>query len=79
MNNKQENAVKTLRFHFRVLVKVVELLVLVVWLLSSSNYNLFSKIKAFGDFSESLFMWKAILYVAFASIMILKYLEIKYY
>ena len=30
-------------------------MVLVVWLLSSSNYNLFSKIKAFGDFSESLF------------------------
>ncbi len=36
-------------------VRVVELLVLVVWLLSLSNYNLFSKIKAFGDFSESLF------------------------
>lgn len=57
-------------------VRVVELLVLVVWLLSLSNYNLFSKIKAFGDFSESLFTWKAILYVAFASIMLLKYLEI---
>ena len=40
-------------------VRVVELLVLAVWLLSSSNYNLISKIKAFGDFSESLFTWKA--------------------
>ena len=55
MNNKQENAVKTFKFHFRELVRVVELLVLVVLLLSSSNYNLFNKIKAFGDFSESLF------------------------
>ena len=36
-------------------VRVVELLVLDVWLLSLSNYNLFSKFKAFGDFSESLF------------------------
>ncbi len=34
---------------------------LVRLLLSSSNYNLFSKIKAFGDFSESLFTWKATL------------------
>ena len=37
-------------------VRVVEQLVLAVWLQSLSNYNLFSKIKAFGDFSESLFM-----------------------
>ncbi len=37
-------------------VRVVEQLVLVGLLLSLSNYNLFSKIKAFGDFSESLFM-----------------------
>ena len=37
-------------------MRVAELLDLVVWLLSSSNYNLFSKFKAFGDFSESLFM-----------------------
>ncbi len=36
-------------------VKVVELLVPVVLLALSSNYNLFSKFKAFGDFSESLF------------------------
>jgi len=36
MNNKQENAVKTFKFHFRELVRVVELLVLVVLLLSSS-------------------------------------------
>ena len=57
-------------------VRVVELLVLDAWLQSSSNYNLFSKIKAFGDFSESLFTWKATLYVACASIMLLKYLEI---
>ena len=57
-------------------VRVVELLVLAVWLLSSSNYNLISKIKAFGDFSESLFTWKATLYVVCASIMLLKYLEI---
>ncbi len=35
-------------------VRVVELLVLAGLQLSSSNYNLFSKIKAFGDFSESL-------------------------
>lgn len=33
-------------------------MVLVGLLLSSSNYNLFSKIKAFGGFSESLFTWK---------------------
>ena len=42
-------------------VRVVELLVLAGLLLSSSNYNLFSKFKAFGDFSESLFTWKATL------------------
>ncbi len=39
-------------------VRVVERLDLVGLLLSSSNYNLFSKIKAFGDFSESLFTWQ---------------------
>ncbi len=54
-------------------VRVVELLVLVGLLLSSSNYNLFSKIKAFGVFSESLFTWQAVLGVACASIMLLKY------
>ena len=54
MNNKQENAVKTFRFHFRKLVRVVVQLVLVGLQLSSSNYSLFSKIKAFGGFSESL-------------------------
>ena len=37
MNNKQENAVKTFRFHFRKLVRVVEQLVLVVWLRLLSN------------------------------------------
>ena len=37
------------------LVTVVELLCLEGLLLSSSNYNLFSKIEAFGDLSESLF------------------------
>ncbi len=57
-------------------VRVAGLLDLVGLHLSSSNYNLFSKIKAFGDFSESLFTWKAILYVACASIMLLKYSEI---
>ena len=57
-------------------VRVVERLDLVGLLLSLSNYNLFSKIKAFGDFSESLFTWKAILYVVCASIMLLKYWEI---
>lgn len=57
-------------------VRVVEQLVLVGLLLSSSNYSLFSKIKAFGGFSESLFTWKVTLYVACASIMLLKYLEI---
>ena len=36
-------------------VTVVELLGLEGLLLSSSNYNLFSKIEAFGDLSESLF------------------------
>ncbi len=43
-------------------VRVVELLDLEGLLLSSSNYNLFSKFKAFGDFSESLFTWKPILW-----------------
>ena len=58
MNNKQENAVKTFRFHFRKLVRVVELLDQEELLLSSSNYSLFSKFKAFGVFSESLFtLW----------------------
>ncbi len=57
-------------------VRVVGLLVQEGLLLSLSNYNLFNKIKAFGDFSESLFTWKAILYVACASIMLLKYLKI---
>lgn len=33
MNNKQENAVKTFRFHFRELVRVDEQLVQVAWLL----------------------------------------------
>ncbi len=34
--------------------EVAELLVLFVWLRSLSNYNLFSKIKAFGDFKNTL-------------------------
>ena len=37
-------------------VRVAGLLVLVVWLQSSSNYNLFSKIKAFGISRKVLFV-----------------------
>lgn len=39
---------------------------------SSNNQWNYSKFKGFGDFSETPFMWKAVSYVACASIMLLK-------